>query len=80
MRIFVHAYTYAKMGRFIERQDVTVLLVVLLLSGLLMRQAKCQVGLTNEGKQQILDELNRLRGLVNPTAANMRRLVLAIAR
>ena len=58
------------MSQFTEYQKV-LLVVLLLMSGL----AKCQTGLSSADMQQILDEHNRLRGLVNPTAANMERMV-----
>ena len=49
--------------------------VLLLYLSSLIAQAMCQSGLTETEKQAILDEHNKLRGRVNPTASNMERMV-----
>ena len=46
-----------------------------LILSVLLGQAWCQTDLTNAEKQTILNEHNRLRGLVSPTATNMQKMV-----
>ena len=46
-----------------------------LLVSVVVGHALCQTGLSSTDSQTILNEHNRLRGLVSPTATNMQRMV-----
>ena len=46
-----------------------------LLVSVVLGHALCQSGLSSTEKQTILNEHNKRRGLVSPTAANMKRMV-----
>ena len=55
------------------RKHLQHLLLTICLSFLMAEVAFCQ--LTESEKEEILNEHNRLRGIVTPTASNMERLV-----
>ena len=54
---------------------VTVVTVTLFLCSLLLNQASGQTSLSSQDQQELLNAHNHFRGIVDPTASNMERMV-----